>query len=613
MNIIFYKKYLKRLKARILILPIALFFNTAYSQTTLSPGDLAFLSLKVSNGDGFAFVTYVDICPNTIIYFTDNPYRNTGGFCTSMEEFCISLTVTTLIPAGTQITYNDGAPGTFTIPAGAGTIAFAFNSEAGSNNGFSSSGDNCFAFQGSYALPNFICAIKTSSYNAAGTVTCSNRAHTELPSSLTLGVNALFVNVGSTDGIYYDCGLTSSTQAALNADINNSSNWTSGSSTLTRPCSFTVTDAIPGDCSAVCDCAIWSEDFNTTNYPSRTTTGGNFNTINPSNDWTTTAIDCDDGTPFGTINQSYWGTLSGEFCCNDVEGLTCCSGGGDATNEWISESIDITDYIDVSICITFRTVGTMEPNTSATSCNNADDIIQGQYRIDGGAWQVWFFDDDEVNLSPATVSGLLGSTLELRILTGNKANAEFHYFDNICVSGIDVTVLPLNWLSFSAALNDFSAELNWITANESNTDYFNIERSNDGLNFSSIGRIAASGNSDHTISYSFKDFEPVQGSNYYRIQQFDLNGAFTYSATRHLYFESVNETFISYMTEGVLFNFSADKKNEIKIVNMLGADVGINAQNTNTFFIYNSVLNPGFYILILKCGNQFEHHRFLIR
>ncbi len=200
------------------------------SQTSLSAGDLAFVSMKVagSGSDAFSFITFKDLCPSTVIYFSDMPYRNTGGFCAFPQEFCVSLTVTTKIPAGTIVKYIDGTPGTCTMPAGAGTIAYAFATAANQNMGFSSSNDNIFAFQGTYASPSFIASLKTAAYTASGSVNCSNRAHTELPSSLTLGTNAVFKALGGNDVIKYT-GTTSGTIAAIKAAIFNATNWSNSS------------------------------------------------------------------------------------------------------------------------------------------------------------------------------------------------------------------------------------------------------------------------------------------------------------------------------------------------------------------------------------------------
>jgi hypothetical protein len=53
---------------------------------------------------------------------------------------------------------------------------------------------------------------------------------------------------------------------------------------------------------------------------------------------------------------------------------------------------------------------------------------------------------------------------------------------------------------------------------------FLIQRSSDGKNFETIGRVEAAGNSTRLISYVFYDNNPLQGNNYYRLHQFDIDG-----------------------------------------------------------------------------------------
>ena len=407
-----------------------------HSQTQLNSGDLLFSAIQWSNGDGFELVTFKDLCPNTVFYASDNAYTNPSGFCNPGAEFTIRFTVTSTITAGSKIRFDDtGAPGTVTTTTGTATVDFPFVAVGGNNTGFNNNTDNCFIFQGTYTSPIFICGIKTNAtWTNTGSVNCTNVAHTELPSQLTQGVNALVVN-GSGDAVRYNCGTSSGTIATIKSEILNTSNW-SNATVHNTTCSFTLSDAVAGVCSYTCSGNIWFEDFNTTKYPVRSTTGTNGNTINSANDWTTNALDCDDATPFGTLSQSYWGTYNGEFLINDVEGGPCtCSGGGTTNNEFITEVIDISNYCNVSISMDFRNTGTMELNTSSNLCNNADDIIQGLYSLNGGAWQQWFFDDGAVNLSPAYINNLSGSTIQLKILVGNKANDERYFFDNICVSG----------------------------------------------------------------------------------------------------------------------------------------------------------------------------------
>jgi hypothetical protein len=89
--------------------------------------------------------------------------------------------------------------------------------------------------------------------------------------------------------------------------------------------------------------------------------------------------------------------------------------------------------------------------------------------------------------------------------------------------------LPVTMLFFKAKEENNTGVLNWATATEINNDYFSIEKSNDGINFISIGKINRAGNSHQIIKYSFTDLNLIQGYNYYRLKQVDYDGNFSYS------------------------------------------------------------------------------------
>lgn len=86
-------------------------------------------------------------------------------------------------------------------------------------------------------------------------------------------------------------------------------------------------------------------------------------------------------------------------------------------------------------------------------------------------------------------------------------------------------VLPVELLDFSASVveNEF-IDLNWATATEFNADYFSIERSRDGADWEVIGKVSAAGTTQERQKYFFTDAQPHEGTNYYRLVQFDLDG-----------------------------------------------------------------------------------------
>ncbi len=91
--------------------------------------------------------------------------------------------------------------------------------------------------------------------------------------------------------------------------------------------------------------------------------------------------------------------------------------------------------------------------------------------------------------------------------------------------------LPVTWLSFAAEKNtSASVLLKWSTANEVNSDHFDVQRSDDGTNFTNLGSVAAAHNSSSVQNYSYTEFKTVNGNNFYRLKQVDLDGNFKYSA-----------------------------------------------------------------------------------
>ncbi|MFM2138810.1 MAG: hypothetical protein RJA57_1117, partial [Bacteroidota bacterium] len=97
--------------------------------------------------------------------------------------------------------------------------------------------------------------------------------------------------------------------------------------------------------------------------------------------------------------------------------------------------------------------------------------------------------------------------------------------------------LPLSWLGFEATLQaDNTVRLDWKTVDELNTQDFIVERSSNGLTWTALGQVAAA-NQSGIHNYRFVDAAPMEGVNYYRIMQRDLDGRFTYSIIRSIRLE----------------------------------------------------------------------------
>ena len=103
-------------------------------------------------------------------------------------------------------------------------------------------------------------------------------------------------------------------------------------------------------------------------------------------------------------------------------------------------------------------------------------------------------------------------------------------------TGITSFALPIKLKSFTATNDRNAVVLNWQTASEVNSSYFDVERSDDGQFFFSLGKVKSNSNattssSSSSSSYSFLDTKAASrgGNIFYRLKMVDNDGTSRYS------------------------------------------------------------------------------------
>ena len=104
-------------------------------------------------------------------------------------------------------------------------------------------------------------------------------------------------------------------------------------------------------------------------------------------------------------------------------------------------------------------------------------------------------------------------------------------------------ITPVHLLTFTAQLKESNALLNWQVENELNFDRYQIERSRNGKDFTSIGTVKATNKKEYSYTdnvsrelavLSNQNSQlPTHNSLYYRLKLIDRDGSFTYSPIRH--------------------------------------------------------------------------------
>lgn len=100
--------------------------------------------------------------------------------------------------------------------------------------------------------------------------------------------------------------------------------------------------------------------------------------------------------------------------------------------------------------------------------------------------------------------------------------------------------LPVKFIGFTLTLHKSNVLVEWATAEEMNSSYYEVQRSENGTDWNTIANIAAAGNTTLTHSYSYTDKNVTAKLVYYRIRQVDIDGRFAITTVRMLKIESGN-------------------------------------------------------------------------
>ncbi len=106
------------------------------------------------------------------------------------------------------------------------------------------------------------------------------------------------------------------------------------------------------------------------------------------------------------------------------------------------------------------------------------------------------------------------------------------------VTKLDLGPLPVEVADFTARVAGHAVVLEWLTASEANSRYFEVQRSPDGRRWTAIGQVPAAGESRQLRRYRMEDNRPLRGTNYYRLKAVDYDGTFDYSGVRKVVFVS---------------------------------------------------------------------------
>ncbi|MCH2230667.1 MAG: T9SS type A sorting domain-containing protein [Crocinitomicaceae bacterium] len=215
-----------------------------------------------------------------------------------------------------------------------------------------------------------------------------------------------------------------------------------------------------------------------------------------------------------------------------------CPAGGENHTNWYTFTASSTGILDIQVAPTSATddydFAVYGPNVTCNALGTpircSDAGITGATGIGG---DTDFTEDVNGNGLVQSLSVTAGETYILVVDEWTPTGAGY----DLIFGGsalLDCSVLPVELSEFNVGYvpEENVVDLNWITESERNNDRFEVERSTDGVNFEVINIVRGAGTTENENHYYTLDQNPSLGVNYYRLNQFDIDGNGKYTEVR---------------------------------------------------------------------------------
>ncbi|HZH86998.1 MAG TPA: T9SS type A sorting domain-containing protein [Brumimicrobium sp.] len=181
----------------------------------------------------------------------------------------------------------------------------------------------------------------------------------------------------------------------------------------------------------------------------------------------------------------------------------------------------------------------------------------------------------------------------------------------------------------AVSLTEFNVEnlgesvlLEWITETETDNDYFEVYRSEDGKEFEVLDKVQGAGNSTETINYNYKDIRPFLGISYYKLGIVDMDGntEFTDIKTVQRNNDNQNIQLIPNPAKenvAIAFEFPTTAEYEVKIIDALGKERFLSKKEfkkgMQTINVNTENYSQGVYMVMIVTKNNVNSAKLVIQ
>jgi hypothetical protein len=187
-----------------------------------------------------------------------------------------------------------------------------------------------------------------------------------------------------------------------------------------------------------------------------------------------------------------------------------------------------------------------------------------------------------------------------------------------------ISVLPVAFLYFDGEKKDSGNLLTWAVESEQRNDYFTLETSTDGDNWSELTKVKGAINSTEAKTYTFLDTKNISESIYYKLSQTDLDGKRNELALKYIPDNDSDFSIYPNPTSDSKIHLTFSDNSESNAILVLRNEVGqvvlqqdlepISKSGKTTY--YNSDLDlgqvAGIYLVEVQAGNQLVNRSKLV-
>ncbi|TSA50561.1 MAG: PKD domain-containing protein, partial [Sphingobacteriales bacterium] len=314
------------------------------------------------------------------------------------------------------------------------------------------------------------------------------------------------------------------------------------------------------------------------------------------------------GTPYLSTNGGSFDVNPNDFAAESFHVSAFTSGSStqtnkngtyNGTNAWVSD-LSSASYSNGSVAYLYT------PNYNMTSTGNYTISFYSKYNVEnqfdgfnveysldkglswntlgttGGSWYnyanntaatsfpiftPYFTGSNTTFTNHSYTTSALGGNANLAFrfvfMSDNTVTAPGVALDNFEVIGV-TNVLPITLVSFTGENNGSHNLILWKTESEINNKGFQLLRSADGINFSSIAFVDGGGTTYNTSDYNFTDKNLQSEIYYYRLQQIDFDNTESYSNIIAIYSPEIQTSVVvapTVFNESILISGIKNEKN----------------------------------------------------